>query len=52
LDKLKQVEALSVIGKKSEFCGSDAFSGEMRAGSRAAYWYFDCGLELGMILRD
>jgi hypothetical protein len=49
---LKQIEALSVIGKKCEFCGRDAFSGEMRAGGNAIYWCFDCGLERGVILRD
>jgi hypothetical protein len=54
LDKLdlKQIEALSVIGKKCEFCGRDAFSGEMRAGGGAIYWCFDCGVEFGGILRD
>ena len=54
LDKpdLKQIEALSVIGKKCEFCGRDAFSGEMRAGGGAIYWCFDCGLEFTDILRD
>jgi protein-arginine kinase activator protein McsA len=34
---LKQIEALSVIGKTCEFCGRDAFSGEMRAGGGAVY---------------
>src|SRR5207247_4574622 len=31
LDKLdlKPIEAMSVIGKKCEFCGRDAFSGQM-----------------------
>jgi hypothetical protein len=54
LDKLdlKEIEALSVVGKKCEFCGRDAFSGEMRAGGGAIYWCFDCGLELTDILRD
>jgi hypothetical protein len=54
LDKLdmKQIEALSVTGKKCEFCGSDAFSGEMRAEGGAIYWCFDCGLERGAILSD
>src|SRR2546427_1273997 len=33
LDKLdlKDIEALSLIGEKCEFCGRDAFSGEMLA---------------------
>ena len=54
LDKLdlKQLEALSVIGKKCEFCGRDAFSGQMSAKGGAIYWCFDCGLEMGGILRD
>jgi len=49
---LKQIETLSVVGKKCEFCGREAISGEMRAGGGAIYWCFDCGLELGVILRD
>ena len=54
LDKmdLKQIEALSVVGKKCEFCGRDAFSGEMRAGGGAIYWCFDCGLEFGVLVRS
>ena len=49
---LKQIEALSVIGKKCEFCGKEAFSGEMRTRGSAIYWCFDCGLEFGRILSD
>ena len=49
---MKQIEALSVVGKKCEFCGKDAFSGEMRAGGGAIYWCFDCSLARGVILRD
>jgi hypothetical protein len=54
LDKLdlNQIKALSVSGKKCEFCGRDALSGEIRASDGAIYWCFDCGLELGAILRD
>ena len=54
LDKLdlKQIEALSVVGKQCEFCGRDAISGVMRAGGGAVYWCFDCGIEFGVILRD
>jgi hypothetical protein len=54
LDKIdrKQVEALSVVGKKCEFCGKAAFSGEMRTDGRAVYWCLDCGLERGVILQD
>jgi hypothetical protein len=49
---LKEIEALSVIGKKCEFCGGDASSGQMRAAGGAVYWCFDCGLEIAGILRD
>jgi len=49
---LKQIEALSLVGKKCEFCGRAAFSGEMRAGGGAIYWCFDCGLEFAGIFRD
>ena len=54
LDKLdlKQIEALSVVGKKCEFCGRDAFSGQMSSKDSAIYWCFDCGLEFGRILSD
>jgi protein-arginine kinase activator protein McsA len=54
LDKLdpKQIEALSVIGKKCEFCGGDAFSGAMRVGGGAIYWCFDCGLEFASIFQQ
>lgn len=49
---MKEIERLSVVGKKCEFCGRDASSGEMRVGSGAIYWCFDCGLEHGRILMD
>jgi len=54
LDKLdpKQIEALSVIGKKCEFCGGNAFSGEIRAGGSALYWCFDCGMEFASIFQQ
>jgi hypothetical protein len=54
LNKLtpEAIEALSVVGKKCEFCARDAFSGEMRAGGGATYWCFDCGLELAQMMRD
>jgi hypothetical protein len=48
----QQVEALSVVGKKCEFCGKNAFSGEMVAAGGAIYWCFDCGLEFGRILME
>ncbi len=49
---LKEIEALSVLGKKCEFCGSDASSGELRPDVGATYWCFDCGSELMRILSD
>lgn len=49
---LKQIEALSVVGKQCEFCGREAFSGRMSAKGGAIYWCFDCGLEFGRILSD
>src|SRR5438874_2963468 len=43
----KELEKLSVIGKKCEFCGNKAFSGQMMAAGGAIYWCFDCGVEFG-----
>ena len=48
---LKEIEALSHIGKKCEFCGKTAFSGVTSA-KGAIYWCFDCGLEFGRIFSD
>jgi hypothetical protein len=48
----KVLRALSAIGKKCEFCGKDAVSGEILAGGGAIYWCSDCGLEFGRILTD
>lgn len=47
-----KLEALSVIGKRCEFCGKDAYSGEMRVGGCATYWCFDCGAEYGRIFAE
>ena len=47
-----KLHALSVIGKKCEFCGKNAYSGEMRAGGGAIYWCFDCGGEYGRIFAE
>jgi len=49
---LKDIEALSLIGEKCEFCGRDAFSGEMLAKGGAINWCFDCGSELGRVVSD
>ena len=51
LDPTK-LEALSIIGKKCEFCGKAAYSGEMRAGGAAVHWCFDCGAEYGRIFAE
>lgn len=48
----KQIESLSIVGKKCEFCGKDAFSGEMRANGGGIFWCFDCGLEFGRIVTE
>jgi hypothetical protein len=45
----EQIMALSINGKKCEFCGKDAFSG-VRGSNKATYWCFDCGREYGSIL--
>src|SRR5674476_157660 len=47
-----RLEALSVIGKKCEFCDKDAYSGEMRAAGGAVYWCFDCGAEYARIFTE
>jgi hypothetical protein len=49
---LKEIEALSVVGKKCEFCGKDAFSGETRRTGGATYWCFNCGTELMQIVTE
>lgn len=50
--KPEEIEALSVLGKKCEFCGRAAFSGEIRADGSTTYWCSDCGLERTLILGD
>jgi hypothetical protein len=40
------------IGKKCEFCGRDAISGEMRPGGVMVYWCYDCELERVAILKQ
>jgi hypothetical protein len=54
LDKqdLKQIEALSSVGKKCEFSGREASSGQMSSKEGAVYWCFDGGLEFVRILGD
>jgi len=41
-----RITALSVTGKKCEFCGKEAISGVMYANG-TIYWCYDCGLERG-----
>jgi hypothetical protein len=48
----KDLQALSVIGKKCEFCGKEASSGQMAPSGGGMYWCFDCGLEFGRILTE
>jgi len=47
----EQLMALSIIGKKCEFCGRDASSG-VRGSQSTIYWCFDCGLEYNRIVAD
>jgi len=50
--KTEEIKALSVLGKKCEFCRRDAVSGEISAGRVPIYWCSDCGMERTMIQRD
>jgi hypothetical protein len=47
----KELAALSVTGKKCEFCGREAVSGVIGA-SGPVYWCLDCGREHGRILGE
>jgi hypothetical protein len=49
---LEKAKALSTIGKKCEFCGAAAYSGQMLAGGGAIYWCFECGTELMSIVAE
>jgi len=46
---VEEIMAMSVIGKKCEFCEKDAFSGVREPGN-TIYWCRDCGLERGRII--
>jgi len=46
---LEEIMALSVVGKKCEFCEQDATSG-VREPDNTIYWCSDCGLERGRII--
>src|SRR2546425_1403019 len=47
----QELGALSVIGKKCEFCRGGAFSGVMSSKS-PIYWCYACGLEFTRILME
>jgi hypothetical protein len=47
----KKLEALSVSGRKCEFCGRPARSAATDTNG-PVYWCFDCGMEFGRILVD
>ncbi len=49
---LEKAKALSTTGKKCEFCGAEAYSGQMLSGGGASYWCFDCGTELMSIVAE
>lgn len=46
----EQLARMSIIGKKCEFCGKEASSGEFITKDNAIHWCFDCGLELFQIV--
>jgi len=45
---LEQIKALSITGKKCEFCGKDAFTGA-RASDHPTYLCHECGMEYGRL---
>jgi hypothetical protein len=47
-----ELAELSVLGKRCEFCGKEAYSGEMRAGGGAIYFCADCGEEYVRIVAE
>jgi hypothetical protein len=46
---IEEIMALSVVGKKCEFCERDAVSG-VRESTHATYWCLDCGREYSRLL--
>ena len=46
------LQALSVVGKKCEFCGQAACLGQLVAGGSAVYLCLDCHQEFGRILAE
>jgi hypothetical protein len=47
-----KAKTLCTIGKKCEFCGAAAYSGQMLDGGEAIYWCFNCGTELMSITAE
>jgi hypothetical protein len=47
---LEKAREISVLGKKCEFCGGDARSGQTFASGEAIYCCVDCGMELTSIV--
>lgn len=47
----KELEALSVLGKKCGFCGREAFSG-VTSERGTIYWCYDCGVEYNCIFAE
>src|SRR5882724_10311637 len=49
---IEQLKAFSVVGKKCDFCGEAAVSGQSTVGGGAVYWCSDCGTEFGQIVTE
>jgi hypothetical protein len=49
---IEQLKAFSVVGKRCDFCGEAAVSGQIIAGGGAIYWCLDCGTEFAHIVRE
>ncbi len=49
---LGKAKALSTTGKKCEFCGAAAYSGQVLSGGGTTYWCFKCGTELMSIVAE
>lgn len=48
----KQIQELSVVGKKCAFCGAEAFSCQLRPDGAAEYWCNDCCVECALIYAE
>jgi hypothetical protein len=49
---IEQLKAFSVAGKKCDFCGEAAVSGQISAGGAAIYWCSDCGTQFGQVVTE